>query len=165
MASICWLCCSVVGRAQKKDNGLYLPFCLGESYPLALALMPDTSAPPYIPLVPFKLLSQWCWSSEGVSLSKSMCGFFKGNSLGLQNFLPLTQSLLVFVGQKLWGLIFLALEPWAGVPGMGCLAPEISLPNFYPPHVDVGPAYFTSLSLIPIWMDVVSLILYLSDSI
>ena len=34
-------------------------------------------------LVPFKLLSQ-CWSSEGVSLSKFLCGPFKRNCLGLQ---------------------------------------------------------------------------------
>ena len=33
-------------------------------------------------LVPYKLLPQ-CWSSEGVSLSNSVCGFFKRNSLGL----------------------------------------------------------------------------------
>ena len=32
-----------------------------------------------MPLVTFKLLP-WCWSSEGMSLSKSVCGFFKGNS-------------------------------------------------------------------------------------
>ena len=39
-----------------------------------------------------------CWGSEGMSLCKSMCGFFKRNCLGLQKqkFLPLTQSLLVF---------------------------------------------------------------------
>ena len=34
-----------------------------------LALMPDTSVPPYMPLVPFKVLP-WGWSSEGVSLSR-----------------------------------------------------------------------------------------------
>ena len=34
-----------------------------------LSLMPDSSVPPYMPLVPFKLLLQ-CWSSERVSLSR-----------------------------------------------------------------------------------------------
>ena len=34
-----------------------------------LALMPDTSVPPFRPLVPFKLLTQ-CWSSEGGCLSR-----------------------------------------------------------------------------------------------
>ena len=59
----------------------------------------------------------------------------------------------------------LALEPWAMGPGvgLGLLAPKISLPNFYPPHVDVGPAHSMSPPLLPVWTDVVSLIPYLSD--
>ena len=38
-----------------------------------------------------------------------------------------------FHSQKLGGLIFLALESWAGGPGvgLGLLTPDISLPNFY----------------------------------
>ena len=73
-----------------------------------------------------------------------MFGFFKGNCLGLQKFLPPTQSTLFFCSQKLWRLIFLALEPWAGVPcvGLGLLALKISLPNFYPPLVDMGTRSF-----------------------
>ena len=38
------------------------------SAPPALSLLLDTSVPPCVPLVPFKLLP-WCWSSEGMSLS------------------------------------------------------------------------------------------------
>ena len=87
-----WLCGD---RVQKMDNGLCLPFSLGKSCPPALALMPDTSVPPCMLLVPFKLLPQ-CWSSEEVSLNKSLCGFFKRNCLELQKFLPLTQLPLVF---------------------------------------------------------------------
>ena len=44
------------------------------------------------------------------------------------------------------GLIILALEPWArgsGV-GLGPLTPEISLLNFYPPHVGVRLAHSIS---------------------
>ena len=65
-----------------------------------------------------------------------------------------------FCSQKLEGLIFLALEPWAGGPGvgLGLLVPKISLLNFYQPNVDMGPACCTSLPLLPVWMDVVSLI-------
>ena len=66
-----------------------------------------------------------------------------------------------FCSQKLWGLIFLALETLAegaGV-GLGLFNPEVSLPNFYLPHVDVEPACSTSPPLLPVWMDVVSLIL------
>ena len=45
-----------------------------------------------------------------------------------------------FHSQKLWRLIFLALEPWAGGPGagLGLLAPEISLRNFYPRECGVS---------------------------
>ena len=88
-----------------------------------------------------------------------MCGFFKRNCLGLQKFFPLTQSLLEpeVVGTYLPGTGTLG---WGGGEAgvrLGFLAPEISLPNFYPPHVDVGPARSASLPL-PVWMDVVSLI-------
>ena len=93
-----WLC---GGRAQKSDSGLCPPFCLGGSCPPAPTLMPDTSVPPCMLLVPFKLLPR-CWSLEGVSLSEFMCGLFNGNCLGLQKFLPLTQSLLFLQPEKLW---------------------------------------------------------------
>ena len=80
-------------------------FCEAKGQCPLLALMPDTSVSPCISLVSFKLFvtlvtNQSSWSSEGVSLSKSMCGFFKRDCLGLQKFLPLTQSLLVFVAQS-----------------------------------------------------------------
>ena len=55
-----------------------------------------------------------------------------------------TDSILSgFCRQMLRGAIFLVLEPWAGGPGveLGLLTPEIFLPNFYPPHMDVGPAH------------------------
>ena len=52
---------------------------------------------------------------------------------------------------------------WGPGVGLGLLAPEISLPNFYPPHMSEGPAHSASFPLLPVWMDVVSLILYLSD--
>ena len=146
------------GRAQKKDNSLCPSFCLGESCAPAPALMPDTSDPSHMPLVPFKLLPQ-CWSSEGVSQSKTMCGFFKGNCLGLQKFLPLTQSLLDFAARSCGDLSSWHWNPRLGAwSGLGLLVPQISLPNFYPPHVSVGPAHSASAPLLPVWMDVVSLI-------
>ena len=54
-----------------------------------------------------------------------------------------------FCSQKLWELIFLALEPWAGVPGveLGLLTSEISLLDFYPPQVGVEPAHSVSAPL------------------
>ena len=54
-----------------------------------------------------------------------------------------TNSILAgFCSQKLWGFIFLELEPWDVGPGVGLrlLAPELSLSNFYLLHVVVGPA-------------------------
>ena len=47
-----------------------------------------------------------------------------------------------------------------GVPGvgLGLLTPKISFLNFYPPHVGMGPARSLSLPLLPVWVDVVSLI-------
>ena len=122
----------------------------------ALTLISDTSILPCVSLVPFKLLPQ-CWSSEEVSLNKSVCVLFKKKCLRLQTFLPLPQSPPVFTARSYGGLIFLTLEPWARWPGMGLglLIPEISLPNFYPPHLSVGPIH----SVCPTWMDVVSLIL------
>ena len=146
-------------RAQKRNNDLCQQFSLGESCTPALAMIPDTSVPPCMPLVPFKLLP-WFSSSKGMSLSKSMCGLFKRNCLGLQKFLPLTLLLLGFCNQKLWGLIFLALEPLAEGPGMdlGLLTPKLSLLNIYPPHLGVGPACLMSPPLLPVWMGVFPLI-------
>ena len=90
----------LVEKAQRRDNDLCPPLCLGKNCPPALTLMSDTSILPCMPLVPFNLLPQ-CWSSEGGSLSKSMFQFFKGNCLGgLQQFLPLTQSPLVIAARS-----------------------------------------------------------------
>ena len=84
-----------------------------KAVPPALALMPDTSVSPYMPLVPFKLLPR-CWNSEGVSLNKSMCGFFKGNCLGTPEVSSTNSIPVRFCSQKLWGLIF-----WHWNPGLG----------------------------------------------
>ena len=100
---------------------------------------------PCTPQVPFMLLP-WCWSAEGVSLSESMCRLFKGNCLGLK--FSSTDSVPAgFCSQKLWGLIFLAQEPWTGGPceEVELLSSEISLPNFYLPHMDERPARSASL--------------------
>ena len=61
-----------------------------------------------------------------------------------------------FHRQKLWGLIFLALEPWAGGPGVSLelLAPEIPSRIFI--HMGVGPAFSASVPHLLVWMDVVS---------
>ena len=103
----------LLGEGSKKGQCSLPSFYLGESYPPALALMPDTLVPPCMLLVPFKLLPQ-CWSSEGVSLNKSMGGFFRGNCFGLQRFPPLTKFPLVFVARS-YGDLF----SWTWNPGQG----------------------------------------------
>ena len=95
MVLACQLC-GTMGEGLEEGQWPLLPLCLKESCPTAPALMPDTSVFPHMPLVPFMLLLPWCWRSEGMSLRKSMSGFFKRNCSRLQKFLPLTQSPLVF---------------------------------------------------------------------
>ena len=107
-----WLC---GGKFQKRDSSFCPPFCPGESFPPALALMPASSVLPCMSLVPFKLLPH-CWSSKGVSLSNSVCRLFKRNCLGPQKFLPLIQSLLVFAARSYGDLSF-----WHWNPGLGGL--------------------------------------------
>ena len=145
------------GRAQKRNSGLCPQVCLGESCPPALVLMPVSSVPPCMSLMPFKLLC-WCWSSEGVSLSKSVCGFFERNRLVFQQFLPLTQFMLISVDKSYGDVSSWHWNPGLGRPvvGLGLLTPKISLLNFYPPHVYVGPAHSVSLPFLSVCIDVLS---------
>ena len=70
-----------------------------------------------------------------------------------------------FCSHTLWELIFLALAHWAGGfgVGLGLPTPKISLLNIYPPFMDVRPAHSKSVPLLPVWIDMVSLIPQLSD--
>ena len=76
--------------------------------------------------------------------------------MGLQQFLPLTQSPLVFVAKIYADVSSQHWKPGLGEPGvgLGLLAPEIYLPNFYLPHVGMGPVHSVSAPLLPVWMDV-----------
>ena len=113
-----------MGSAQKRNNGS--AHLSERKLSLALALMPDISLLPHMLLVTFKLLL-WCWSLEGVSLSKSMCGFFKRNCWGLQKFLLQTESPLVFVARSYGDLFF-----WHWNPGLAVLICgwDSSLPRY-----------------------------------
>ena len=71
-----------------------------------------------------------------------MCGFVKRNCLGFQHFVPLTESLLVFAAESCGDLYSWHWNRWLW--GLGLLAPNISLLNFYPPYVCEGPAYSVS---------------------
>ena len=117
--------------------------------PPALALKPDDSVPPCMSLAP----------SLSESVSKFMCGLFKRNAEDSSS--PPAHSAATCAGfhsQKLWGLLSLALRPWAGEPcvGLGSLTPQegTSQPHypldFYQSHVGVGPACSLSLPLLPV---------------
>ena len=82
-----------------------------------------------------------------------MCRFLKKNFLGLQKCLSQTHSPLFFAARN-YGDLF----SWHWNPGLGLLTPEISLLNFYPPYVGERLAHFTSVLLLPVFMDMVSLI-------
>ena len=81
--------------------------------------------------------------------------------MGLPKLLPPTQSLLVFAARSCGDLPSRHWNPGLGVPGvgLGLLAPKIFLMNFYPPYAGMEPACSVSVPLLPVWMDVVSLIL------
>ena len=93
-----------------------------------------------------------------------MRGLFMWIWLGLQRFLPLTQSLLVFASGSCGDLPSWHWNSglWGPGVGLGLLAPKVSLPNVYPPLVVAGAARSAPEPLLPVWMDVVSLISWLS---
>ena len=97
---------------SEKEQLFCPPFSLGESCSPAPALMPDTSFPPCMLLVPFKLLPR-CWSSQEVNLNKFMCGVFTRNCLRLQKFLSPAQSPLVFATRSCGDL-----SSWHWNPGL-----------------------------------------------
>ena len=121
-----------VGRGLSKEQWL-LPALLSgkKSAPSALALMSDNSVLSHLPLAHFKLQSQHC-RSEWVNLNKSEGGTFKRNTGDSRSSLfhsaPVPTG---FHSQRLWGLLFLALEPWAGDSGVGLriLTPHGWLPR------------------------------------
>ena len=120
------------GRAQKRNNGLCHHFSLGESWAPALTLMPH-SIPPCISPVLFSLV--WCSHTwvQREWLQVSLCrGPLRGTAWNSS-----TASIPTsFYSQKMWGLMFLALEPWAGEAwsGLWSLAPEITFPIFIYHH-------------------------------
>ena len=115
-------------------------------------------------LVSFDLLPQ-CWNSEGISLSKFMCGPFKRNCLRLQKpSISLSHSSLRFLRSEVMRsslpVEFSSLELWAGDPGVG-LGPLASRgvlhsqdipPSICPLHMGVELAHSLSPTLLPVSM-------------
>ena len=113
---LCLPAVTLGGKVQKRNNGLCQFICIRERFPPVLVLMPDISVSPHLSLMTSNLLLP-CWSSEGVSPSKSVCGPFKRNCLDSGSFfLPQPQSLLVFTARSYGDLSF-----WHWNPGLGVL--------------------------------------------
>ena len=150
---------ALLGEGSEKGQWPLPPFSLGEGCPPDLTLIPDTSVSPCMPLVPFKLLP-CCWSSKGVNLSKWVhVWVFKRSCLGLQEFLPLSQSLPGFSTRKCGAYLpGTGTLGWGTGVGLGLVTYKISLPKFYPLNMGEVPAHSASAVLLPVWMDVVSLI-------
>ena len=158
-------------RAQKRDNGHCLSSGALSRMKLSPVTHPDAShfSCSHVPLVPFQLLTQ-CWSPEGMSLHKSLVYFrpFKRRCLRILQFLLPPQLPPVFTARSYGDLsVFLALEPQAGWSGVGLasLVTEVYLPMFIR-HTWVWDHLFhisASPTLLPIWMNVTSLIFWLLD--
>ena len=85
-----WLC---QVRAWKRNDGLCQHFCLGESCPPVLTLMPNNSVPPHMSLMSFNLLPL---HSEGLNQNKSVHRPYKGTAWDSSSFcLSQPQSMLV----------------------------------------------------------------------
>nr|KAF6401475.1 hypothetical protein HJG63_009575 [Rousettus aegyptiacus] len=128
------------GRAQQRTMASTSTSVLQKTVPPALMLKPDNSFAPCMSLALLEELPQ-SWSSERVSplASKFIHKPFQRNICNSHS--PLSHSATVSAGfhnQKLWGLFFLALEPWAGKLSLplGTLTPPGGLhsqdipPNF-----------------------------------
>ena len=99
---------------------------------------------PWCQTLEFLTVWHWCLSScyLGVGAQKewvwgkSICGFFKGNFLGLQKLLLPTQSLLSFVARSYGDLSSWHWNCGLGAcVGLGLLPPKRPLLKFYPQHV------------------------------
>ena len=121
-----------------------------------LALMSNTPASLSMPLVPFKLLP-WCWSSEAGSLCRwvRVCSL-RGTAWGFSTFLHWVNPHWILQPEVLQTYLPApgTLGLWGQSAGVGLclLIPEISLPNFYPPHLGETPSHSTSPPLLPVWM-------------
>ena len=107
--------------------GLFnLSLCLRESCP---------QLSPWCQTIQFFPVCLWRLSIPGAGANREWGrgSLWPGPLRGFQQCPSSTASICTgFYIQKLWGLMLLALEPWAGKPevGPGPLTPEISLPIF-----------------------------------
>lgn len=85
-----------------------------KAYPQALTLKPENPIPPFMYLVPLKLLTQ-LWNTEQMNLpvNNSVC---MGPLGGTPSALHFMQKLWLFSQPEVVELLFLAQEPWVGEP-------------------------------------------------
>lgn len=129
--------------------------------PPVLTLMLGNSVPPSVSLVPFQLLPE-CWSSKGVSLSKSVFEPFMRNYLGLWK--PLVSFSFNFHRVLQSNYEISSFWHWNPELGEGIVRewdPSLlrwdlfswDVPsNAYLPPMDVGPAHIASLPLLLFFM-------------
>ena len=150
---------ALLGKVQKGDNGLSLTFGLGESCPRQL--QPSCQTLQFL-LVCHCCLSN-CYTSAGAQrewVGVNPCvGSLRGTAWDSRSFFY-QLNFCWFCSQRLWWFFSWhwnpGLEVWcgAGNPHSQDIPPEFFSSN----NVNVGPAHSTSLPLLPVWMDVVSLI-------
>ena len=145
-------------EGSEKVQWPLLIFLSGRELSPILALMPDTSVPPCMPLLSFELLPWWCWNSEGVHMSKFGMGPLRGTTKGVPQFFSPTPIPLVFIAKSYW-----CFSSWHFYPGLRGW--DSSLPR-HPPELLIptsrcGTCLFyisVTLCLLHFWIDVVSLI-------
>lgn len=110
--------CTLGGEGPTKERGVCQHFCLGGSCPPALALQPDTSAPPVCPRHP-----QLRPRRRGGRASRSAVSLRAGLLNGAwDSRRPASRSATISAGfhsHQSRGLLSLALEPGAGSPVWG----------------------------------------------
>ena len=133
-------------------------FLLGECCPPALTLMSDTSLPPGMTLVPFKLLC-WCWfrGSESAYMSPYV-GYLRGTALDSRSVFRRLNTCW-FLQPEVMGTYILGTGTlgWQALWGWNSLFPRHHS-RIFSHHTYMWNQCTVSLPLIPIWMDVVSLI-------
>lgn len=111
------------GEGTTQEQWLLLAHICEKAVPSSLALKPDDSVLPHMSLA-FELLPSARAQDEGGHQRISPCpGHLRRMHRILSNSVMIIPR---FHNQKLWELIFLTLEPWAGAPGVG-LGPSCSL--------------------------------------
>lgn len=109
-----------VGRLNKETMDSASTSVWDNAAPPALTLKLDNSVAPCMSLMPFRLLPQHWTERVSPSASKSSYRPFKRDIWDSSHPRPHSATISAgFHSQKLWGILFPALESWAGEPRVG----------------------------------------------